>query len=66
MLWEVVVVVVERYHNGWEGAIKRRCGIHEDLETLWKATSSKWSKSMIPGWIWNCGYNWFTSLPWFS
>ena len=38
--------------SGWGGdrGIKRKCGIHEDLETLFRATSSMWSRSMTPGW----------------
>jgi len=34
-------VVLRGYHAGWGGAIKRKCGIHEDLETLLRATSSR-------------------------
>jgi len=37
-------------HRGSVGkAIKRNCGIHEDLETLLSAKNSRWPKSTTPG-----------------
>ena len=35
--------------GGRDGARKRRDGIHVDLETLLKATRTRWEKSTIPG-----------------
>ena len=52
-----------RYHAGRGGVIKRKCGIHEDLETLLRATSSRWSISTIPGWTRYSMYDGFGAFP---
>ena len=51
-----------RDQSGWGEVIKRKCGIHEDLETLFRATSSMRSRSMTPGWTRYSRYDGFASF----